>query len=197
MKRILAALLCLLLLTACGGQREEPVPLEDLPEDYSLEQAKSDGCVVIEDDDLTSGQDIWNAFVKASESGKAASVRLCQQYTLGDPSRYDPEYYESIKDDYPLLFFKDVSYDGEQFTSVYCEDGTRYEESYSLLRRFEEPVRSKPAEYAARVSYVLTDDAEAAYQQLQAPLYSSIFPPPNYIPFSLLYFICVSPEADT
>ncbi len=45
--RMFAILLCLLSLSGCGG-KSEPIPLEDLPEDYSLEQAKEDGCLVTE-----------------------------------------------------------------------------------------------------------------------------------------------------
>ena len=56
--RMLAALLCLILLSSCGGT-PEPVPLEELPEDYSLEQAKADGCLVTEDGTITSGRESW------------------------------------------------------------------------------------------------------------------------------------------
>ena len=49
-KGMLAALLCLILLSGCGG-KPEPIPLEELPQDYSLERAKDDGCLVTEDGD--------------------------------------------------------------------------------------------------------------------------------------------------
>jgi len=99
-KQLFASLLCLLLLSGCGG-KPEMLPLEELSEDYSLEQAKEDGCLVTEDGIVTSGRDAWEKFLKAADAGKSASVRLCTYYTLDDPSRYDPDYYESIKDDYP------------------------------------------------------------------------------------------------
>ena len=47
-KGMFAALLCLILLSGCGG-KPEPIPLEELPQDYSLERAKDDGCLVTED----------------------------------------------------------------------------------------------------------------------------------------------------
>lgn len=47
-KGMLAALLCLILLSGCGG-KPEPIPLEELPQDYSLERAKDDGCLITED----------------------------------------------------------------------------------------------------------------------------------------------------
>ena len=51
--------------------------------------------------DIASGQEAWEDFLKAASSGEAASVRLVNCYTLDDLHRYDPDYYESIKDDYP------------------------------------------------------------------------------------------------
>ena len=91
-------------------------PLEQLPDNYSLEQAKKDGCVTHENGDVTQGKEIFEAFYNTAKSGKTAEVRLAFYYTLDDPSRYDPEYYESIKDDYPCLFIQDLSFDGEQYT---------------------------------------------------------------------------------
>ena len=61
-KRMFAALLFLLLLSSCGVN-PEPLPFEELPEDYSLERAKDDGCLVTEDGAVTSGQEAWEEFL--------------------------------------------------------------------------------------------------------------------------------------
>ena len=157
-KGMLAALLCLILLSGCGG-KPEPIPLEELPQDYSLEQAKADGCLVTEDGTVTSGRESWEDFLEAVAAGKAASVRLCGYFTLdslGVSSRYDPEYYASIKNDYPKMSLEDLSYDGEGFTSVFYQEGERCEWNYSLLRRFEQEVQSGLLPYDTCISYILT-----------------------------------------
>ncbi len=98
-------------------------------------------------------------------------MRLCSYYTLDDPSRYDPDYYESIKDDDPMMFLRDLSYDGERFTTVSYEEGQRYEESYSLLRQREETVQSTGVKI---VRYMITDDAETPWKRFTP---SSTAPP--------------------
>ncbi len=188
--RMFAILLCLLSLSGCGG-KSEPIPLEDLPEDYSLEQAKEDGCLVTENGTVTSGREAWEKFLKAADAGKSASVRLCSYYTLDDPSRYDPDYYESIKDDDPMMFLRDLSYDGERFTTVSYEEGQRYEESYSLLRQREETVQSTGVKI---VQYIITDDAETSLEKIYAQLYSSTFSPEGGIPFATVYQEFIPPE---
>ena len=185
--RMLAALLCLILLSSCGGT-PEPVPLEELPEDYSLEQAKADGCLVTEDGSITSGRESWEDFLEAVDAGKSASVRLCSSFTLdslGVSSWYDPDYYASIKDDYPNMSLEDLSYDGEEFTSVFYQEGKRCEQNYSLLRRFEEEAQSNLLPYDPCLSYILTDDAEATYDQLFGSLVSSRLE--DHIPFHIVY----------
>lgn len=54
-KRMFAALLFLLLLSSCGVN-PEPLPFEELPEDYSLERAKDDGCLVTETEPSPAGR---------------------------------------------------------------------------------------------------------------------------------------------
>ena len=185
--RMLAALLCLILLSSCGGT-PEPVPLEELPEDYSLEQAKADGCLVTEDGTITSGRESWEDFLEAVDAGKSASVRLCSSFTLdslGVSSWYDPDYYASIKDDYPDMSLEDLSYDGEGFTSVFYQEGKRCEQNYSLLRGFEEEAQSNLLPYDTCISYILTEDAEATYDQLFGSLVSSRLE--DHIPFHIVY----------
>lgn len=190
-KGMLAALLCLILLSGCGG-KPEPIPLEELPQDYSLERAKDDGCLVTEDGTVTSGQEAWEEFLNAAEAGKAASVRLCSYYTLDDPSRYDPDYYESVKDDYPMMFLKDLSYGGERFTTLSYEEGQRHEETYSFLRRREQ---TAPSSGVKIIQYIITDDAESSLEKIGSQLYSSSFSPEDWIPFDIIYQEIIPPEA--
>lgn len=190
-KRMFAALLFLLLLSSCGVN-PEPLPFEELPEDYSLERAKDDGCLVTDNGAVTSGQEAWEEFLNAAEAGKAASVRLCSYYTLDDPSRYDPDYYESVKDDYPMMFLKDLSYDGERFTTLSYEEGQRHEETYSFLRRREQ---TAPSSGVKIIQYIITDDAESSLEKIGSQLYSSSFSPEDWIPFDIVYQEIIPPEA--
>lgn len=140
----------------------------------------------------TSGQEAWEEFLNAAEAGKAASVRLCSYYTLDDPSRYDPDYYESVKDDYPMMFLKDLSYDEERFTTLSYEEGQRHEETYSFLRRREQTV---PSSGVKIIQYIITDDAESSLEKIGSQLYSSSFSSEDWIPFDIVYQEIIPPEA--
>lgn len=85
---------------ALGGKNMSDTPIDKIPKSYTLDDAKKDGCVVFEDMRLTSGGSVWENFVEKTEKGRPAKVRLAKYYTLNDPSRYSPELYEKIKDDY-------------------------------------------------------------------------------------------------
>ena len=185
-RRALAALTCVFLLAGCGRQQPAPLPpLEELPADYSLEQAREDGCVVHEDGDIASGQEAWEDFLKASSAGKAAAVRLVSYYTLDDPSRYDPDYYESIKDDYPLLYVSDLTFDGKVYTVSSLEDGERLERTFSCLKYFEAEAETPGAVYDSYIRYVLVNDDAVTWDQLMRGMYSSRLG--DYIPFDAVY----------
>lgn len=182
----LAALACVLLLAGCGRQKPALLPpLEELPADYGLDQAREDGCVVHEDGDIASGQEAWDAFFEAVSAGKAASLRLVNYYTLDDPSRYDPEYYESIKDDYPLLYVSDLTFDGKAYTVSSLEDGERLKRTFSCLKCFEGEAATPGAAYDAYIRYILVDDDTVTWEQLMHGVYSSRFG--DYIPFCSVY----------
>ena len=148
-------------------------PLEQLPDNYSLEQAKKDGCVTHENGDVTQGKEIFEAFYNTAKSGKTAEVRLAFYYALDDPSRYDPEYYESIKDDYPCLFIQDLSFDGEQYTIHWYEDGEEIIRHYLYIMKYEGQAESLHASYKSYIRYVLTNDDKVTWQELMDGLLSS------------------------
>ena len=175
MKRLPRALavLLLLLLPACAG--EPQTALEPLPSGYTLEDAKDGGCVVFEDGDITSGQKLWSSFVSAAGKGRAAAVRLAYYYTLGEPSHYSPEYYEEIKDDYPKLFFSDLTFDGGTYTiRDYSEDAPAVKE-YPYLVKYEGAPESPTATFSKYTYYVLVHDDTVTWDRLERGLYSSTF----------------------
>ena len=136
MKKVAAIALTFacLLCAGCGAMEKSMTPLAELPSDYSLEQAKADGCVVHEDGDVSAGQEVWEEFVSAAAAGKSAAVRLYDYYTL-DPESCAPEYYEAEKYNYPLVFVNDLSFDGEKYTLRVLEDGREYVREYEHMLR--------------------------------------------------------------
>ncbi|MDE7288854.1 MAG: hypothetical protein K2N71_05030, partial [Oscillospiraceae bacterium] len=140
-------------------------------ENYSLEQAKADGCVVHEDLDVTYGKDIFEAFYTKAEAGEKAYVRLAFYYTLGAP-HYDPYNYGNIGDVCPVLYVQDLTFDGEKYTLRWYEDGKEIVESYDYLMKYNEPV-SIYAIYDSSEEYILTNDNTVTRQNLWNSVISS------------------------
>lgn len=149
--------------------------LEELPDDYSLEQAKADGYVVMEDNDVTSGQDVFAEFVSTTSKGEAASVRIVNYYTLGDPANYDEEFYESIKDDYPKMFVHDLVFDGLSYTIRWYEEGEEIVKNYRYLMHYEGEIDSPYAIIKHYNYYVLIDDNTYTWDDIMFGMYSSQF----------------------
>lgn len=173
-KLSLAVLISAFSICAAGCEKSDDIlTFKDIPENYSLEQAKADGCVVHENSDVTSGKEIFDIFYKTVSSGKKAKVRLAFYYTLDDPSHYDPDYYESIKDDYPALYIQDLSFDGEKYTLRQYEDGKEIVESYDYLMKYNEPAMSPYAVFDSTEEYILTNDNTVTYQNILKSMFSS------------------------
>lgn len=178
MKKFLITMLCLFFLTSCNKNISSTVdymPYAEIPQEYSLENAKADGLVVYEDSNITSGQSAWDEFAKKSKKGTPCMVRLAFYYTLADPSQYAPELYEEIKDDYPQLFIQDLSFDGKMYTLFYAEEETEYIFKYKYLKRFEEKPKSDTAIYSEIIRYLLVNDSEVTWEQIFQGMLSSRF----------------------
>lgn len=175
MKKHIALILSVLLIFVITGckQSNSLIPLEELPDNYSLEQAKKDGCVTHENGDITQGKEIFEAFFNTTKSGKTDEVRLAFYYTPDDPSGYAPEYYESVKNDYPCLYIQDLSFDGQQYTIHWYEDGKEIIRNYSYIMKYEGQAESPTASYKSYIRYVLTNDDKVTWQKLMHGMFSS------------------------
>lgn len=172
-------LLAALLLTAsCAPEPEalrDYAPYGKIPAGYSLEDAKADGCVVYEDGSIASGQAVWEEFLKKTEAGTSCMVRLGFYYTIGNPSQYAPELYEDIKDDYPVLYIQDLTYDGTEYTLYSVEDDKEYRYRYSYMKKFEGPYDGLTSTSREEVRYVLVNDAEVTWEEIFRGMVSSRF----------------------
>ena len=143
-----------------------------MPADYDLENAKSDGCVVFEDLHLTSGDEVWQQFLKKTEKGERAKVRLANYYTL-DAQNMSEEYYAEVKDEYPVLYIQDLSFDGENYHLYYTEGEQIYKYEYPYLVKYTGKPNSSTAVYREYVRYYLVKDKSITYEQIQISLLTS------------------------
>jgi hypothetical protein len=177
--RTFILLLALLsVLTSCG-QKDAPTDLDAYQMDRSaeqiLKQVKRDGFVVMEDGDVSVGQEIWRDFYDTARQGKSASVKLATYHTL-ENQNVSEEYYEEHKDEYPVIYLAELSYDGRSYTyrSRNGLDGQNgFVRTYPYLVRYEDIPKSETATYTVCERYVLVHDADVTYDRLQYGLYSS------------------------
>ena len=173
-KNIAIFMLHLLILTACNninGMIKAYIPYSEIPEDYSLENAKKDNLVVFEDGDITSGQTVWDEFIEITEQGKSYAVRLAFYYTF--TPAYDQ--YEEIKDDYPLLVIQDLTFDGKIYTLYYVVGEKEYRFNYKYLKIFVEAPPRKIVPYRETIRYVLVNDKKVTWEQIISGMLSSRF----------------------
>lgn len=150
----------------------QTVSLENLPDNYSLEDARLDGCVCFDNGDVTEGQRIWDEFVDAVNAKKDASVRLAFYYTL-DEEQCDPEYYQSVKDEYPVLFIQDLTFNNGTYTLRWFEDGKEICKNYKYMMRYEGEPKSDTALYESYLRYVLTNANKVTWEQIEKGMISS------------------------
>lgn len=173
MKKILICFIAIFLLTAAYSKSGAVPSLDQIPDSYSLEDAKSDHCVVFESSVITSGTSEWKHFLKATYAGRDATVRLAYYYTLGDPSQYSEEYYNKVKDDYPLLFIKNLKFDGEKYLIEGYEDGQYISKEYRYLVKYEGAPSSSTALFNRYTYYVLVNDNTITWDDIERGMLSS------------------------
>jgi len=154
-------------------------PLSEIHDSYTLGRAKKDGCLVMEDSTVTSGKAQWEEFLETSRAGEACAIRVVNYYPLGDPSRYDPAYLEAVKDQYPMLFVHDLTFDGKTYTWQGYEDGKLHTETYRYLKEDIEQARTEQATYDYCHRYLLVDNPDVTWDEIFQGLISSQYPNPT------------------
>lgn len=177
-KTLYTYLVATLLVFSLSGCVKEPAAdewkdLKDVAGSFSLEDAKRDGYVVIEDSKVTGGKDTWQNFVELSAKKKPCKIRVVHHYTIGDPSHYDPTYYESIKDDYPKMYIFELVYNGEVFSESYYEGEKLYQSEYKYLMKYEGNAENQNATYTSYVRYVLVNDDKVTWSDIWRGMLSS------------------------
>ena len=178
MKKYIFLILILFALTSCNNiiPVADYMPYADIPDNYSLDDAKNDNCVVYENGSITSGQSFWDSFVGQTEKNTPSFVRLAFYYTIGDPDRYDPAYYEEIKDDYPVLYIQDLKFDGSSYNLSWSEGEEKYSRTYKYLKKFTGEPSSSTAIFFDYIYYVLlNDDTVNTWEQIERGIFSSSF----------------------
>ena len=100
--------------------RTGPIPLNELPEKYSGEQAMIDGCFVAADGTARENKDLFHKFVQDSWQGISGSIRIVDWH-YGDSS-----YYVAY----------DLEYDGSMFTLTWYQDGQLRSREFPYIRHF-------------------------------------------------------------
>ena len=181
------AMLLALLLSGCKkvSTPDEWKDLKEVADNYSLEDAKRDGYVIIEDLSVTYGEETWQSFVNSSAEKIPCNVRVVHYYTLDDASRYDPTYYESIKDDYPMMYIFELDYDGDIFSVSHYEEDRLIQSEYKYLMRYEGEPNTLHATFTSYVRYVLVNDDKITWEDIMRGMLSSKYG--DYIPHSQIY----------
>ena len=150
----------------------------------ALNEALESGYVVHMDGDVTSGQEIWESFVKDTSQGKTASVQVAEYYTL-DKESCSEEYYAAYQEDYPILFLFDLTFDGSTYTLKWKEGDKEYIRQFQYLMHYTGEAPTWHATYDTYSRYVLTNDNKVTWEELQKGMFSSQLG--DYIEYHTVY----------
>ena len=92
-----------------------------------------------------------------------------------DPSRYDPDYYESIKDDYPVLYISELAFDGKHYIHTQYDNGRKIVQTYAYLVLSYKPadVKNPLDPEGGTPVYMLSDDPDGSYYDWMRAITSS------------------------
>lgn len=179
----------MLILSGCDSAKIDPRrPLEEIQDNYSLDDAIADGCLIIEDGKVANLEVLEQFTQDVKDRGHAFLRKFdCDNLTI-DPD-YDPEYYNSVKDDYPKITVHDIVYENGLYSvSSYDEDGNLTVREFPY---FEQQYISPPNQYSAIVSgtaYFLCERDDILYQYILNAHMQGGFPAfPDYYTICMTY----------
>ena len=126
-----------------------PIPLAELPEIYSAEQAMIDGCFVMTDGVAMDNKEVFTQFASNAESGIPGSVRIVNWH-YGDDARWSAV---------------DLTFDGTAYT-ITTQDSNTY--TFRFLKRYAGEKEKEDDPYDAYEYYVLVNTPDATFQDIQS-----------------------------
>ncbi len=163
-KRKAFLLACLLTLAIClcacseiagtGGDLPDYTAFDQLPEGYGADDAIADSCVVVAESELVSGGDVWETFLKKAEKGQSCRIRIARYY--GEKNFID---------------LRDLSFDG---SSYHVNTAEGVSEDYRYLKHYEVDIKSSDSDKSVLNSYILVNQEDITYQDIEQFLASSI-----------------------
>lgn len=170
---LLAAAVCLI--SSCASSvKADPsadyIDFKEASDTYTAKDAEAAGYLVISHMKITSGLEAWEDFIKCTEQGRPARIRIACTYG-------------SAKEDGEMpILLTEVEYDGKAYILRDCYDDTVSEDTFRCLLRFEKD---------SVLYYVLADDDTLAWKEIKESLFqylsSFYIPPEERLHCSLLY----------
>lgn len=152
---------------------KELYPDNMAPEDI-FAAVKENDYVAFENLRLASGGEVWQTFYEKVLAEEKAQVVLVTYYTPGEKSQSS----EECEDEYPMLFFTGLVYLPEKGFFVgsrgYQDEEPEQIESYLYLLHLEGDAPTPQATYSRYDRYVLSDDNDVTWEQLERQMYSSV-----------------------
>ncbi len=142
-----------------------------------LAKAKEEDFVVVEEFTVTNGEEKWQKFFETTQKGTPVVIYLAHYYTL-DKESVSEEYYEEIKDEYPIIILFSLYFDGKQYT-VTERSGNKEEpermRTYPYLVKYTGEPSSTSALFDRYEYYVLVHDKNVTWEKLEWGMFSSQF----------------------
>lgn len=147
--RILICCLFIILLAGCDTSSYR-TPLDEIPDNYSIEDAKLEICLIVEDYDITYGDELLDDFLKNVEDGQTSALRIVTRYP-----------------DEEKLHVSELLYDKGKYTYDTSEDHPDYPKTYSYM------IVDQDSSSLADTLYILVNDETVTYHDIMQGMLSS------------------------